>query len=230
MNHGDSDNIPGGKMRYADHIPYMDDWFEKTGATENAIFVLHDWGAALGFYRACRFSGQVKGIAYLESMVRPRFWSDMPDERVVAFKKMRGPEGDAMIMETNFFVEKMLFEMGTIRDLTEEEKNVYRKPTEDTQKRMQTLQWPREIPFEGEPEDNYKLVKRYSDFLCANEDLPKLFINCLEGHALAGAAREFCRKWPNQTEITLKARHYAQEDCPGEIGQAVAGFVKKVRG
>ncbi len=230
MNHGDSDNIPGGKMRYADHIPYMDEWFEKVGATENAVLVLHDWGAALGFYRACRFPEQIKGIAYIESMVRPRFWSDMPDERVAAFKKMRGPDGEAMVMESNFFVEKMLFEMGVIRELTEEEKNVYRKPTEDHQKRMQTLQWPREIPFEGEPEDNYKLVKQYSDFLCASEDLPKLFINCEEGHALAGAAREFCRKWPNQTEITLKARHYAQEDCPDEIGEAIAGFVKKVRG
>jgi len=33
----------------------MDDWFEKAGAAENTIFVLHDWGAALGFYRACCF-------------------------------------------------------------------------------------------------------------------------------------------------------------------------------
>ncbi len=229
MNHGDSDNIPGGKLRYADHIPYMDEWFEKSGAVENAIFVLHDWGAALGFYRACRYPEQVKGIAYLESMVRPRFWSDMTDQRVAAFKKMRGPDGEDMVMKDNFFVEKMLFEMGIIRDLTEEEKNVYRKPTEDPQKRRQTLQWPREIPFEGEPADNHALVKRYSDFLCASDGLPKLFINCEEGHALAGAAREFCRQWPNQTEITLKARHYAQEDRPAALGEAVAAFVKKVR-
>jgi len=28
---------------------------------------------------------------------------------VEIFKKLRSPEGDAMVMETNFFIEKMLF-------------------------------------------------------------------------------------------------------------------------
>ncbi len=230
MNSGESGNIPGGGMRYAQHIEYLDAWFEKLGLTENVVFILHDWGAALGFYRTCRYPEQVLGLTYMESMVRPRLWSDMPEERVAAFKKMRGPEGDAMIRETNFFVEKMLFEMGVVRDLTEEEKKVYRDPTEDPQKRMQTLQWAREIPFEGEPADNYELVKRYSDFLSGSEDLPKLFINCAGGHALAGAARDFCRRWPNQTEITIEGRHYAQEDFPDEMGEAIARFVRKIRG
>ena len=91
--------------------------------------------------------------------MRPRFWSDIPEMRVEIFKKLRSPEGDAMVMETNFFIEKMLFDLGTIRDLSEAEKEVYRKPTEDPEKRMLTLQWAREIPFDGEPEDNFALVK-----------------------------------------------------------------------
>lgn len=227
---GDSGRMPGGGYRYADHIRYLDAWFEGLGLTRNVILVLHDWGAALGFYRTCRHPDQIAGIAYMEAMVRPRFWSDMPDERVAVFKKLRGPEGEAMVMESNFFVETMLFDKGIVRELTEEEKAVYRAPTKDPEKRLLTLQWAREIPFEGEPEDNYELVKRYSDFLCESEDLPKLFVNCEYGHVLAGAAREFCRKWPNQTEITLPARHYVQEDCPHEIGEAVAAFVKRVRG
>lgn len=230
MNSGASDNIPDGGLRFADHIRYLDAWFEAVGATKNVIFVIQDWGAALGFYRTCRFPDQVDGIVYMEAMVRPRFWTDLPEERVPAFKKMRSPEGEAMIMETNFFIEKMLFERGVIRALSDEEKDAYREPAKDDQKRRQTRQWACEIPFEGEPEDNYKLVKQYSDFLGESHDLPKLFVNCDEGHALAGASREHCRQWPNQEEITLNAKHYVQEDRPVELGQAAAAFIKKIRG
>lgn len=56
--------------------------------------------------------------------------------------------------------------------------------------------------------------------------MPKLFINCEEGHALAGEAGEFFLKWPNQTEISLKGRYYFQKDFPYEIGEGIADFVK----
>ncbi len=230
MNSGASDNVPGGGCRYQDHIPYLDAWFKAVGAEEKAFFVLHDWGAALGFHRVCRYPEQVVGLAYMEAMVRPRLWSDMPDDRVAQFKKLRGEAGLAMVMETNFFVETMLFEHGVARALSEEEKRAYRKPTEDLQKRRQTHQWACEIPFEGVPADNYARVKGYSDFLCARENLPKLFINCEHGHALAGAARAFCRKWPDQEEVSIPTRHYGQEDCPDAIGRAVARFIQKARG
>ncbi len=226
---GESGNMPSGSYRFSEHIKYIDEWFEKLEITKNVVLVLHDWGAAIGFNRAYRFPNQIKGIVYMEAMVRPRYWSDMSEKRVEIFKKLRSPEGDEMVMNTNFFVEKMLFELGVVRELSEEEKEAYRRPTEDPVKRMLTLQWAREIPFEGEPEDNYKLVKAYSDYLCESCDLPKLFINCEEGHALAGEAREFCRKWPNQTEMSLKGRHYVQEDFPHEIGEAIVDFVKKIR-
>ncbi|MBT6717525.1 MAG: haloalkane dehalogenase [Nitrospina sp.] len=225
---GESGNMPSGSYRFSDHIKYMDEWFEKLKITKNVILVVHDWGAAIGVNRAYRFPEQVKGIVYMEAMVRPRYWSDMPEMRVEIFKKLRSPEGDEMVMNTNYFVEKMLFELGVVRELSDDEKEAYRKPTEDHEKRMMTLQWAREIPFEGEPEDNHRLVKAYSDFLCESRNLPKLFINCEQGHALAGDAREFCRKWPNQTEISFPGRHYVQEDFPHEIGKAIADFSEKI--
>ena len=47
------------------------------------ILVVHDWGSALGFYRAHRFPEQVQAIAYLEGIVMPRRWADL-DERARA--------------------------------------------------------------------------------------------------------------------------------------------------
>ncbi len=229
MGMGESGKIPSGSYRYPDQIRYLDAWFESLELTRNVILVLHDWGGALGFHRAARFPDQVAGIAYMEAMVRPRLWSDLPDDRVGIFKTFRSAEGERMVLEDNFFVEKMLIEFGVIRDLTAEEKAVYRAPyLEPGASRLPTLQWPREIPFDGDPADNHEIVKHYSEFMAASQ-LPKLFINAEFGHALTGDAREFCRTWPNQTEVTVPGRHFFHEDCPHDVGEALATFVKRVR-
>ena len=62
----------------------------------------------------------------------------------------------------------------------------------------------------------------------ARSTVPKLFINADPGRLLSGRTRELCRTWPNQTEITVPGRHYIQEDSPDQIGEAIAGFVRKV--
>jgi len=88
---------------------------------------------------------------------------------------------------------------------------------------------PRDIPFDGEPADCHELIRFYADWLIKSE-IPKLFVNADEGHGLAGAARGFARSLMNQTEITVHARHYLQEDAPDEIGAALSGFVRSLRG
>ena len=54
----------------------------------------------------------------------------------------------------------------------------------------------------------------------------KLFVNAEPGSILVGKAREFCRSWPNQTEITVAGTHFIQEDSPQEIGLAVADWLE----
>ena len=225
---GDSGTMPSGTYRYQEQADYLDAWFDGVAAAEDVILVLHDWGGALGYNRAARFPEQIAGIAYMETMVRPRRWTDLPDGRDKIFKKFRAAEGERMVMEDNFFVETMMFEMGIVRDLSEAEKDIYRAPYRDKARRFVTLQWPREIPFDGDPADNAEVVQRYSDFL-AQSGLPKLFVNTTHGHALTGPPREFCRTWPNQTEVTIDARHFLQEDRPHELGRALRAFVQTVR-
>jgi len=113
-----------------------------------------------------------------------------------------------------------------LRKLTDEEMTTYRKPyTEPGESRQPTLTWPRQIPFEGEPADVTKIVDDYSRWL-AQSTIPKLFINADPGAILIGAQREFCRKWPNQREVTVKGVHFIQEDSPHEIGAAVADWYR----
>ncbi len=98
----------------------------------------------------------------------------------------------------------------------------YRRPyLKAGEARRSMLTWPREIPINGAPADVHRIVDGYSKWL-ATSDLPKLFINADPGSILVGAQREFCRTWPNQTEVTVKGIHFIQEDSPDEIGQAIA--------
>ena len=55
-------------------------------------------------------------------------------------------------------------------------------------------------------------------------DVPKLFVNAEPGAILTGAARDFCRTWHNQTEVTVSGSHFIQEDSGPEIGHAIAGW------
>lgn len=226
---GKSGKMPSGTYRYLEHARYLEAWMDAVGATRNVILVVHDWGAALGFNWANTHRDRVAGIAYMEAMVQPRQWTDLPEERIPTFKSFRTEEGKRRVLEDNLFVEKLLFEQGIIRTLLDEEKAVYREPYPDPESRLPTWVWPCEIAFDGEPADNHEVIQAYADWL-SESDLPKLFINTTEGHALVGRNREFCRTWPNQTEITVEGRHYAQEDCPSDIGKAVAELVVRVRG
>jgi haloalkane dehalogenase len=72
------------------------------------------------------------------------------------------------------------------------------------------------------------IVANYARWL-ATSPIPKLFLNAEPGSILVGRQREFCRRWPNQTEVTIKGLHFVQEDSPDEIGAAVAAFVRRLR-
>ena len=49
------------------------------------------------------------------------------------------------------------------------------------------------------------------------------------GQQITGRALEFCRRFSNQREVTVKGIHYVQEDSPAEIGGALREFVGDVR-
>jgi haloalkane dehalogenase len=222
---GDSGAAPDGSYRFVDHARYLDAWFEALGLT-NVTLVVHDWGSALGFYWAYRHPERVRGIAYMEAVVRPLTWEEWRDESRQIFQDLRSEAGEEMVLEKNLFIEGIL-PSAVLRDLTEEEMNVYRRPyLEPGESRRPTLTWPRELPINGEPEDVVSIVDDYSKWL-AQSDVPKLFVNAEPGAILTGSQREFCRTWPNQEEVTVRGAHFVQEDSPHEIGEAVATFVRR---
>jgi haloalkane dehalogenase len=224
---GDSGKAPGGSYRFVDHARYLDAWFDALGLTRNVVLVVHDWGSALGFHWARRHPERVRGVAYMEAIVRPVTWPEWPEAARKIFQAMRSPAGEEMALQKNVFVERIL-PASVLRGLTPEEMERYRAPYREAgESRRPTLTWPRQIPVEGEPADVVEIVNAYAAWL-AQSDLPKLFVNGDPGSILVGPQRELCRTWPNQREVTVKGSHFLQEDSPDEIGRAVADFVRSL--
>ena len=227
---GDSEKLKtSGPDSYTlvEHRQYLDALLEAIGVSENITFVVHDWGSALGFDWAYRHPDKVKGIVYMEAILLHYDWSDWPDEARKIFQGFRSPAGEGLVLEKNFFVERVL-PSSVIRKMTDAEMDIYRRPfLKSGEDRRPTLTWPRQIPIEGQPADVVEIVTTYGPWL-ATSDIPKLFINAEPGSILRGRAREFCRTWANQKEVTVKGNHFIQEDSPDEIGQAIAAFIREI--
>ena len=226
---GDSDKLPHsgpGSYRFLEHRSYLEALLEALNVRERVTLVIHDWGSALGFDWANRHRGALKGIAYMEAIVRPQgldHW-DKANLRS-ALKALRSEAGEEMVIEKNFFIEQIL-PKAVLRTLSAEEMAAYRRPfAEPGEGRRPTLTFVREIPIDGEPADVNAIVAGYADWL-ATSSVPKLWIKGEPGLLLSGGANlEFVQKLPAQTSVTVAGVHYLQEDSPDEIGRAIAGWM-----
>jgi haloalkane dehalogenase len=226
---GDSAKLPNpdtDTYRFATHRRYLGAFIDAViGDAESIVLVVHDWGSALGFDWANHHRDRIRGIAYMEGIVRPiAAWDEWSPSATPIFQGFRSDKGEAMILERNMFVERVL-PGSVLRKLSEAEMTEYRRPYREAADRWPTLTWPRQIPISGEPADVAQIATDYAQWMAAN-DIPKLFVNADPGAILVGAPRDFCRSWRNQTEVTVPGSHFIQEDSGPAIGQAVAGWMK----
>jgi haloalkane dehalogenase len=223
---GDSSKLEGmDPQRYGflEHRRFLDAFLEGIGVTENVVLVGQDWGGALALDWARRHPGRTRGIVYMETFVRPRTWAEMDPTVRNFFERLRSPEGEDLVLRDNVFVEKLL-PGRIIRALSDAEMTVYRRPyLEAGEDRRPTLTFPRELAIDGAPEHMAKINEDYARFMSTTQ-IPKLFINGDPGAILVGEMRDFCRTWKNQEEVTVRGKHFLQEDSPCEIGHAIADW------
>lgn len=227
---GASEKLPDSgpaSYTFVEHRQYLDALLEALDVRERVTFVVHDWGSALGFDWAYRHQDAVRGIAYMEAIVAPGSWSELPEPARKIFQAFRSPAGEQMILAQNHFIEVNLPNT-ILRHLTEEEMAQYRHPfVEAGEARRPMLSWARQLPFDGEPADVTQIVTDYGTWL-ASSSLAKLFIRSEPGTMLPSAL-QFCHSWLAQSEITVRGRHYPQEDAPDEVGQALVNWVQTLQ-
>ena len=223
---GDSEKLDDsgpGSYRLVEHRRYLDELFATLGIESKVTLVIHDWGSALGFDWAYRHQAAVQGIVYMEALVGPITWADWPESARSIFQGFRSEAGETLILEKNYFVERVL-PASVLDPLSAADMDEYRRPyLQPGEGRRPTLTWPRELPIEGEPRDVHDICLKYSGFL-ASTPIRKLFVNAEPGFFSAGI-REATKDWPNQESVTVRGHHFLQEDSGAEIGRAIAAWM-----
>src|SRR3984957_11250162 len=228
---GDSDKIPANaepdRYRFTSHARYIAAFMDEVVGTESVTLVLHDWGGALGFDWAYRHQQRVHAIAYMETFVTPLTLDDLPESSHPVLKAVRSSGGEALVLDENMFIEKMLPGV-TQRTLSVDEMAEYRRPfLKPGDGRWPTLQWPREVPLSGDPADVHARIFAYSTWL-NTASLPKLFIDADPGVFLTGRLRKLAKNFPNQLHVVVKGLHFVQEDSPDQIGQTISGWLERI--
>ncbi len=225
---GDSDKLDGVDnegYKYHGQYGYLTELFDQLDLGNNIHLIIHDWGSAMGFQFARENPDRIKSITYMEAIVMPLTWEQWPDAATKIFGLFRSEAGEELVLEKNFFVERILL-ADSATGYTDEEKAEYIRPFINAgEDRRPTLTWPRQIPLDGEPSEVVEEVRKNSEFH-KDSEIPKLFINADPGSILVGEQREFARTWKNQTEVTVSGNHFVQEDSSEEIGAALRNFVK----
>ena len=227
---GDSDKLEGVDnpgYKYHGQYSYLTALMDELDLGNNIHLIIHDWGSAMGFQFARENKDRIKSITYMEAIVMPLTWDQWPDPATKIFGLFRSEAGEELVLEKNFFVERILL-ADSSTGYTEEEKSEYIRPfINPGEDRRPTLTWPRQIPLDGEPSEVVEEVRLNAEFH-KESDIPKLFINADPGSILIGDQREFARSWKNQTEITVKGNHFIQEDSSEEIGAALRNFAENL--
>lgn len=218
-------------FRYADHARYLDAWFDALELGD-VVLIGYDWGGVLAMDWAARHPQRTRGLVVFETFLRPMSWSEWPPAGAELFRKLRTPGvGEQLALAQNGFLDRS-FENGVKRGLTDEERAVYYAPYPDAASRRPVLQWPREIPIDGEPADVVAVVQRYDAWLAGSRAVPKLLLT-FDAQTPLGSPAMIA--WARATIAALEvhalgaAGHHATEDLPREIGSAIASFLEQHR-
>lgn len=222
MGKSDKPDIP---YQLQDHIKYVEGFIE-TLRLENVVLVLHDWGGAIGFDYAMRNPQNVRGIVFMEALVKPMRWEDANFVEKYLFETLRDEEeGHDLIIEDNYFVEKLIPMMAG-RDLSDVEMEAYRAPYLQQAHRMPVRVWPQEIPIDGIPERNHVRIAGTYEKL-KKSSMPLLLLVAEPGMIMK---EEFVATLKSQlprmeTKNIGSGLHYVQETQPTNVGKTAASWI-----
>jgi haloalkane dehalogenase len=220
---------PDLPYRFADHARYLDAWFGRLGL-DQVVLVGHDWGGALAFDWAARHPDRVRGVAFFESIVRPMSWGELGDGPRARAEAMRGPQGEALVLDRNVFLESA-FTGGVLNPLGEDDMRTYRMPYPTRESRRPLLEWARSLPLDGEPADVTERVEQYGKWLASSGQVPKLLLTFDSSPTLL-IGKEMAA-WCAASIAALEvqhcgpAGHHAPEDQPEAIAKAITGWMQR---
>ena len=227
---GDSEKLDGvdnPDYSFNGQYDYLEELLNQLNLGKRIHLVIHDWGCGLGLKYARLNSDNIASITFMEGVTVPLTWDQWPEAGTKIFKLFRSNAGEELILDKNFFVERILLN-DPIKPMSDETRKEYLRPFVNSgEDRRPTLTFPRNIPFNEEPLDIHNEIAMNANFH-STSSIPKLFINADPGFLLVGTQRDEVRSWMNTREVTVKGNHFIQEDSPEDITQHIRDFLSSL--
>ena len=219
---------PGSAYRLADHVRYLDGWFDAM-SLDDVVLVGHDWGGTLAMDWAARHPGRVRGIAVTETFLRPVRSEELVPPVAGLFRAYRSPKGEKMVLEDNMVIEVNLAR-GVAGGLAAADLDVYRMPFLEPAWRKPMLAWTREFPLDGEPADVVEVVLGCGRWMAGTPGVPKL-IMAVDGGVGLGSPEVIGWAADNFAAVEVESvgpgGHQIPEDQPAAMGAAVASWLRR---
>lgn len=225
---GKSDK-PDIKYTIHDHIQYFTQFIEAMDL-KNMTFFVHGWGSIIGLDYAMKNENQMKGLALVESHLRPTEDWDMVALPVQQIASSFGDKDQSYhsIINTNYFMDE-IFPSGSLRHFTEKELDYYRKPFSTPESRQLIWQYLQEVPTGKKVTEATKIIREYSIKL-QNSVIPKLLFYVVPGFITTMETVCFARD--NFSHLTLvdigEGLHYVQECNPHRIGEELMKWYRNL--
>lgn len=212
---------------FADHARYLDAWFDALGL-DRIVLVGHDWGGALAFDWAARHPDRVRGVAFLETIVKPLGWEEVSPQARARIEKLRTPAGEEMALDQDLFV-RQAFTGGVLTPVSDLEPYLAPFPTRES--RRPILAWARQLPVGGEPAELIGRIEAYDAWLARSADVPKLLLTFTGSPTLL--ITEEVARWCADNIAALEtvpcgeSGHHAPEDRPKEIAAEIVNWAAR---
>lgn len=212
---------------FADHARYLDAWFDALGL-DQVVLVGHDWGGALAFDWAARHPDRVRGVAFMETFVRPLALDEVSPQARARMEKLRSPAGEEMALDQDLFV-RQAFTGGVLTPVSDLEPYLAPFPTRES--RRPILAWARQLPIGGEPAELVARIEEYGAWLARSAEVPKLLLTFTGSPTLA--MTEPVVRWCADNIAALdivpcgESGHHAPEDRPKEIATEIVSWAAR---
>lgn len=210
-----------------EHIKYVEGFIEAL-SLKNITLVAHAWGSVIGFDIAMRRPKLFKGLAFVESQVRPVVDSSMLSLPMHELASLLNDDEQAKSLRENstFYIDKIL-PAGVLRTLTEEELAHYREPFLEPGSGQPIWQFLHDLPKGDESSPVVELIKGYSEKL-QQSTLPKLMMYAVPGFNTTMSTVAWSKEnLPNLTLMDIgEGLHYPQESNPKAIGDALRDWLQ----
>ena len=164
---GDSEKLDGvdnPDYSFNGQYNYLEELLNQLNLGKRIHLVIHDWGCGLGLKYARLNSDNIASITFMEGVTVPLTWDQWPEAGTKIFKLFRSNAGEELILDKNFFVERILLN-DPIKPMSDETRNEYLRPFVNSgEDRRPTLTFPRNIPFNEEPLDIHNEIAMNANF------------------------------------------------------------------